>query len=100
MKICYFSYCFPFQPKACIPTSEDLLETKQALFKHFPCGSAGILQSVLLKRKNKKINHSWWVYFRILDSDSEGNLCGLTVMQTLSSCCLSHTRLFYPGLTL
>lgn len=47
VKISYFSYFF----FSCIPTSEDLLDTKQALFEHFPCSSTGMLQSVLLKRK-------------------------------------------------
>lgn len=57
VKISYWSYFF----FACIPTSEDLLDTKQALFKPFPCSSTGMLQSVLLKRE--KINHSCFVFF-------------------------------------
>lgn len=57
VKISYWSYFF----FACIPTSEDLLDTKWALFKPFPCSSTGMLQSVLLKRE--KINHSCFVFF-------------------------------------
>lgn len=51
VKISYFSYFF----SSCFPTSEDLLDTKQALFEHFPCSSTGMLQSVLLKRKKKRL---------------------------------------------
>lgn len=88
-KITYFSYFF----FSCIPTSEDLLETKQALFKHFPCNSTGMLQSVLLKRKERLIILVLCFLFWMLDSDSESNLCASAVMQTRSSCCLSHTHL-------
>lgn len=82
--IFFFSY---------IPASEDLLDTKQALFKHFPCNSTGMLQSVLLKRKKRLIILVLCFLFWMPDSDSESNLWTSAVMQTLSSSCLSHTHL-------